>query len=231
MDDKIDFYKDINNFSTNTIMSHDGMKLNLQSYNDVNVIELILKWKQCFDFLGKGGMFVSKKVQLIIYCLLSDYSIINFVNKEPTNLALYNTITQSFFGFDVVNANRIIKIKLFNVCNEMVIIECCKYPVYKIYNLHNLNIIKEFYGTSKINFDTVKKDICLLPVFIGNINNLKNDFKKLSVYNFNTPNRRNVMYMELCLKKEREIEKKITDTQNELFDIYSKQIIRVLQKN
>jgi len=228
MDDKIDFYNDINKFSQNIIRQYDpNTKLDLQLYDNINIIELLLKWKSCFEFLGRDALFTSKKVQKIIYCLLSDCTIINSINKVITNLALYDTVIQSFFGFDVVtNTNRIIKIKLFNVCNEMIVVDCCKYPVYKVYHLYNLNIIKEFYKTSKINFDTIKKDICLLPTFVGNINNLINDFKKLSVNNFNLSYKKNMLYVTSYLKKARELENEILKAQNELFDIYNKQIIK-----
>lgn len=231
MDDKIDFYNDINKFSKNIIKICDlNIKLDLQIYDDINVVDLILKWKSCFEFLGRQTAFLSRKVQKIIYCLLTDYTIINFVNKEVTNLSLYNVITQSFFGFDVINdTNRIIKIKLFNVCNEMVIMDCNKYPTYKIYHLHNLNIIKEFYKTSKINFDTIKKDICIIPIFVGNINNLRNDFKKLSINNFNISLKKNIIHTKNYLTRTKELNDEISKVQNELFNIYKQKIMLKLK--
>jgi hypothetical protein len=124
-------------------------------------------------------------------------------------------------GFDTVNnKNRIIKIKLFNVCNKMVIIDCKQYPKYKIYNLYNLDIIKSHYKTQKINFDELVEYLCLFPIFIGNINNLEIDYKRISKLNENTCNIINILHVENYLIFVRKIEKKIIITQNELVTIF-----------
>jgi hypothetical protein len=226
MDDKIDFYNDINKYSTNIIKNYDiNTKLDLQQYNDNNIVKLLLKWKSCFEFLGKNPLFISKPIQKIIYCILSDCSIINYINKTLTNLSLYDELQQDFWGFDVViNINSIIKIKLFNVCDRMVIMDCTKYPIYKIYHLYNLSMIKDLYKTSKINFDIIKRDMCLVPMFVSNINNLFNDFKKLSASNFNMNLKRNMMFVESYVKRVKVLEDQILKVQNELFDMYNKKL-------
>lgn len=229
MDDKIDFYDDVNKLSTNiTITKNIGsdITLNLQSYDDVNVIDLILKWKSCLSFLGKDALFITKKVQQIIYCLLSDCTFINSVNNQSTNLTFYDKIRESFMGFDVVTkTNRNIKIKLFNVCNEMVIIDCSAYPIYKVYYLYNLDFVKDFYKSSKVNFDTIMEHISLVPVLISDINNLVTDYKKLSVYNLRVSNNKKIVRIDTYLKNARHIEAKIEKIQHELFDIYKNIII------
>jgi hypothetical protein len=138
---------------------------------------------------------------------------------------LYDELQQDFWGFDVViNINSIIKIKLFNVCDRMVIMDCTKYPIYKIYHLYNLSMIKDLYKTSKINFDIIKRDMCLVPMFVSNINNLFNDFKKLSASNFNMNLKRNMMFVESYVKRVKVLEDQILKVQNELFDMYNKKL-------
>lgn len=226
MDDKIDFFNDINKLSKNIDIPND-IKLNVKSFTDITTTNLILKWRQCFQFLGKEHLFITKKIQKIIYCLLSDCTIINSVNGQDTNLTFYDTTHKSYYGFDVINNdNRIVKIKLFNVCNQMVIIDCKQYPTYKIYHLYNLDIIKEYYGTSKINFDNVIQSICVMPIFIGNINNLVTDYKTLSLDKFKISYKRNVIFVLSYLEKTRAIENEIIKVQNELRDIYKAQMMR-----
>jgi hypothetical protein len=228
MDVKIDFYDDVNKLSKNIDINH-NIKLNLQIYDNIDITNIILKWKQCFEFLGKTDLFISKNVQKIIYCLLSDCNIINSVNGENTNLSFYDIVKQEFLGFDIIDkVNRIIKIKLFNVCNKMVIVDCKGYPIYKIYHLYNLDVVKDYYGKSKVNFDSIMKSICIMPIFVGDINNLLHDYKKLSVDNLNVCNYRNIMYLKLYLAKSRELEYEIHNIQRELRDIYNKEIIKNL---
>ncbi len=222
MDDKVDFYGDVNKLSENILKPlGPNIKLNLQLYNNVNIVDILLKWKSCFELLGKDILFVSKNVQKIIYCLLSDCSIINSINDTKIKLSLFDTSNKTFLGFDVIdNINRVIKIKLFNMCNKMIVIDCKLYPFYKIYILYNLNIVKDYYKSSKVNFDMIVKNICLLPVFTGNINNLKVDYKKLSINNLTLCNATNVKIAETYLQNLNQLDKQINAIQNELLNIY-----------
>lgn len=217
----VDFYDDINKLSeniNNTVGSN--IKLNLQLYNNIDTVDTMLKWKSCFDLLGQTNLFTSKNVQKIIYCLLSDCSIINTVNDEPSTLTFYDGILTTFWSFDIIDKqNRNIKIKLFNVCNKMVIIDYCKYPIYKVYYLYNLTSIKDFYGI-KVNFDSLIKDLYIEPSFIGNIYELKKDYKKLSIQNVNICNKYNLTYIQSYFKHTKKIGKQILKTQLELFDMY-----------
>ncbi len=227
MDDKVDFYSDVNKFSENIIKPlGPNIKLNLQLYDNFNTIDMLLKWKSCFELLGKDVMFISKNVQKIIYCLLSDCSIINSINDTKIKLSLFDTSNKTFLGFDVVdNINRFIKIKLFNMCNKMVIIDCKTYPVYKVYVLYNLSVVKDYYKSSKVNFDIIIKNICLLPIFTGNINNLRSDYKTLSVNNYTVCNATNLRFTEEYLKNLKQLDKQINKIQNELITIYKNKSI------
>ena len=228
MDDKIDFYNDINKFSENiTKTLGPNIKLDLQLYNNKNIIDLMLKWKMCFELLGKNTLFLSKNIQKIIYCLLSDCAIINLINDTKIKLPLYDMKCQTFLGFDVVNSvNRFIKIKIFNMCDRMVVIDCKNYPNYKIYDLYNLKLIKDYYKSSKVNFDIIIKNICLLPTFVGDVNNLLNDFKKLSINNLTICNTKNLKFVEEYLKNMRKIDTEINNIQNELINIYKNKYLK-----
>lgn len=219
MGDELDFYNDINELSQNIDKTKLNIKLNLQLYDNANIIDTILKWKTCFEILGRKDLFMTPKIQKIIFCLLSDCGIINYINNnENTNLALYDTINESFWGFNCIdNDNRFIKIKLFNVCDKMIVVDMGKYPVYKIYYLYNLSVVKNFYGSQKVNFDTIIKDISLEPVFIGNINNLKDDYKKLSVSKFELCNKQYIDYIKSYTKLNKKLNTQIT---NIMVDIY-----------
>lgn len=221
MSDELDFYNDINKLSHKMETTKLNIKLNLQMYDDINIIDTILKWKTCFEILGRKDLFMTPNIQKVIFSLLSDCGIINYINKnETTNLALYDTINESFWGFGCIdNNNRNIRIKLFNVCNKMVIVDMIKYPVYKIYYLYNLDIVKNFYGSQKINFDNVIKDISLEPVFIGNINNLKNDYKKMSVSKFELCNKQYIDYIKSYTKLTKQLNTQINNTLREIYGI------------
>ena len=185
---QIDFKSDINKFSDNKnkLVRINNLDINLNSlyYENKNLLEVFQKWLTCFEILGKGNLFRSKSIIKILYCLLTDCSSIITINNIKTELDLYDESLERFLRIEVIDKNnRFIKIKIFPICDSMVIIDCSDFKSYKIYELHNLQLIKKCYGTNKINFDLIKNNIGIYPTFIGNITNLQNDFKCLSCKN------------------------------------------------
>jgi hypothetical protein len=60
MDGKIDFYEDINGFSENIIIKYNPTTtLNLQTFNNHEIINALLKWKTCFELFGKIIYFIN----------------------------------------------------------------------------------------------------------------------------------------------------------------------------
>ncbi|QKF94544.1 hypothetical protein QKU48_gp1086 [Fadolivirus algeromassiliense] len=229
MDSQIDFTTDINKYSRMFIkdikINNVDISLDLIEYNNKSVIESLMQWQTCLGMLGKGNLLKSKDFIKIIYCLLTDCCTINTINGNKMDLDIYNPILEKFSRIDVVDdKNRFIKIRLFTVCKELVVIDCKDMKHYKIYELYNLETIKEFYGNSKVNFDDIVKHIKLEPKFVGNFSNLEKDFKKLAVKNFVLDEARLFDNLDKFMSEYSALEKKIQSEYTKLYkSIKSKQ--------
>lgn len=225
MNDKIDFLSDVLQCGNEGKMIKLGIKFNLVKFSDKKVMDVILRWKQCFGFLGKNDLFIGANIQKIIYCILTDCHFIKDVGGIETNLTFYDERMDGFWGFGVIDKmNRNIQIKVFNICEAMIIMDYAKYPIYKIYNLYNCKCLKDYYG-SKVNFDIIIKDLSLIPMFIGNLNNLGNDYGRLK---YHVSYQRQCVLLKEYMKKSIILDNKIWDAQSELFEIHAKQIKKIL---
>lgn len=209
-----DFGSDINKFSNNIKklikINNIDINLDLTEYNNIKACETINNWEICLGMLGKINLFKSKELMKIIYCLLTDSCIINNINGNKLDLDLYDVALNRFLRIDVINEHdRNIKLRIFTVCNTLIVIDCKDLKNYKIYELHNINIIKEYYETNKINFDTLVNDIKLEPKLIACISDLEDDYKILSMVNFKKNDELIIKNFEDFLLHATEIEKKI----------------------
>ena len=217
--DEISFGSDIKELCTNIILpmyiKGTNISLKLNQYNNKETIETIKKWQSCFALLGKGNLIQSKDTSLIIYCLLTDACIIENIDGNKVDIDLYNPVLERFYQMESVNQkHRDIRIKVFPICNTIVIFDWLEYPTYKVYELYNTEQVKEYYQNRKVNFDTIGKDINLQPKFIGSIKSfehLYNDFKILSVDRFVITDYKEsqIKILEEFMKQWKKLEKEI----------------------
>jgi len=177
------------------------LKLNLNAYSD-SVIDMINSWLLCFEVIdqkNKKSNHFSKKFKSnlinfkfhkniikIIYCLLSGCMTLNTINNEIIDLDIFDPLLEKFSRIDIIdNKDRNIKLRIFNICDNLIIFDCQDINNYKIYELYNLNNIKTYYGQSKINFDDLIQLLGLIPKYIGKYINLKIDIGKLIDLNIN----------------------------------------------
>jgi len=211
---QIDFDSDINELSNklqkSVKINNVNVVLNLQEYCDIKSCDVINNWKLCLGMLGKMHLFKRKNIMKVVYCLLTDSCVINNVNGNKIDIDVFDVILDKFLIVDVIDeTERNIKLRVFTVCNTLIIIDCKDLNKYKIYKLHNVYLIKEYYGINKINFDTIANDIKLEPMFVGSIDELEDDYKKMSIINFKKDNGIIIDKLIRFLSYEMEIEKKI----------------------
>lgn len=188
MSNQINFSSDIKKYSTDIdkqIKINDiTLSLQLTQYNDKNICQKIKDWVMCLEMIGQGNMIKSKSVMSVIYCVLSDCCLLNGIDNGKIDLDLYDISLNKFLRIEVIDDIRDIKLRPFTVCDTLIVIDCKNVTKYKIYEVYNIKALKEYYEMTKINFDIVVADLRLKPKFIGNINGLGNDYKKLSNINF-----------------------------------------------
>lgn len=223
MDSEIDFSSDINKYARffikDIIINNIDISLDLTEYNNIKIIEILNQWQTCLGMMGKAKFFKTKEFMKIIYCLLSDSCKINTINGNKIDLDIYDPIIDRFLRLDVIDENnRFIKLRIFTVCNTLIVIDCKDMKNYKIYELHNLSNIKEYYGTCKVNFDDIVKLLKLQPRFIGKLSDLTNDFKILSLNNIKINKGIIIKTLEEFVYISNNMEKKI---QKEYKDLYN----------
>ena len=212
----LDFNSDIKQFSTNykekLCIQDTVLNLELEGYNNKGTIEVINRWQLCLSYLGKGNLLESKDASSIIYCLLTDACLLRTVNDSKVGLDIYNPIVSRFYQIEcVTKKNRSVKLKIFPICNTMIIFDWQNYPEYKIYELFNLDQVKEYYGKKKVVWDQIIKDINLKPKFCGHSSTLDEDLKRLSIDNIikNKDREKSIQILEDFMKQCKILEKQI----------------------
>jgi len=223
MSDEINLKDDLQQYSQNILykveIQDNTFDLFLKSYNNINIIESLNKWSSCFGMLGKGNMYHYKDISRIVYCLLSDSYDIITIDNEPINIDLFDSILNRFLQIEILTKeSRKIKLKVFPICKTTIVIDWKNFPNYKIYELYNIDQVKEYYKSNKISFDTVIKDISLQPIFCGNISDLKQDFKVLSLDKTVIDKEKNIKVLENFLKVYKTLEKQIQKEYKKLRD-------------
>ena len=182
---------DSKTFIKNTIVNNYEVSLSLEKFSR-KVCDTFLHWQMLLGMLGKSAsdIFFCK----ILYCLLSDCCFVNSMNDNPVELDLYDDVLERFVRLDTIDKqNRMITIKIYNVCDTMIVLDFdAKNKQYKMYEIYNLPLIKSSYKSKRINFDILAKDLELEPFFTSSIQNLKNDYKKLSVNKSNNRTKRGI---------------------------------------
>lgn len=213
MDNQIDFITEVNkysrNFDRNIIVCDIDFIINLNGYNQ-KACAIINDWKTCLGMLGKQHLLKSKQIIKVVYCLLTGHLAINNVNGNNIDLDVYDPLLNRFLRIDIVDeTERTIKLKIFSVCDTQIIIDCKNFDKYKIYELHNVHNIKEYYGTNKVNIDQLTSDIKLSPIFVGSLGNLENDYKILSIVNYTVNIQKMIQSMDYFMKQSIKLEKQI----------------------
>lgn len=219
---EVNFKKEIMKFSgrINKMIKINDIQLNinLSNFDNSDLIEEILNWKLLLGMIGKSELFRDKFVIKIIYCLLTDNCVINNINNNVMDLDLFDIKKNSFLRLEVIDKNnRNIKIKIFTVCDSLIVFDCKDMNNYKIYELYNLKNLKDYYGSNKINFDTVSKDLKLNHVFNGDIDDLSNNFKKLTSKGVNKDKTQLIDYLTKFLSDYEDLEKKIQLEYNKFY--------------
>ena len=216
MDNEIDFNTDITKYAKPLIkditINNITLTLDLTIYDNKKTIEVLKQWQTCLAMAGKGNLFKTKSCMVIIYCLLTNNCKVNTINDNKMDLDMYDMVLDRFQRLDVIDGeNRFIKLRIFTVCNSLIVVDCKDTKTYKIYELHNLANVKEFYGGAKINFDSVVKDIKLEPKFVGKYVELEGDFKRLGMENMRVSGEDtiNVLqhFLDTCVGIEKQIQR------------------------
>ena len=210
----INFDSDINKFSNNInklIKINDiDINLDLTEYTNIKACEMIDNWNLCLGMLGKSNLLKNKDVMKILYCLLTDSCIINNINGNILPLDLFDPILEKFLRIDICDEkNRNIELRVFTVCNTLIVIDCKDLKNYKIYELYNIHLLKEYYCKNKVNLDTILNDIKIDPKFKGSIADIEDDYKKFTITNHIKNYGEIIDKLELFLCRSVEIEKNI----------------------
>lgn len=209
MDNEINLKEDLYQYSQKVSYKYSinniDLNLSLFSFNNIKISNILHKWQSCFGILGKGNIFHFKDVSKIIYCFLTNSCILDNIDGDKVNIDLFNTVTSRFYQVNVLTKiKRVIKLKIFPICDTLVVIDWKNFPDYKIYELYNTKQVKDFYKNKKISFDTIIKDISLEPKYMGNIDELDKDFKILSIVDKekNIKNLENFLSSHLAMEKQ-----------------------------
>ena len=218
MVDIVDFASDIKSqtYTFNKIVKVNNFDLNIQlvSYKE-DVCDIFSNWQTILQMLGKNNK--SENIIKILYCLLSDCCFIKTIQNEKSILDLYDIGLEKFVRVGVVNEkNRIIKIRVFNVCDSFIVFDCKDMKNYKVYELNNLLELKSYYESNKINFDKIVKELNLRPFFMENIKNLKSNYKILSINRRRLDKCKYIESLSKYIKDQNVIEKKISNLQKYL---------------
>lgn len=225
------------NFSTDIIVTKKTNTYNITlGDKQVNIIlsdyivqccEIVKKWYLCLNMLGKSTDFKNKNIVKIICCLLSDYHIIESINDKKIDLELYDVNLDNFVKIEIIDEkNKDIRLKLFNVKNIVVVFDCTNMNKYKFYELYDAKSIRSYYSTGQnngiINFDNIVNDLNLKPKFVGDIDNLQNDFKTLSINNFKVNYGRMLCSLQNMMSAQTRIERQIQQEYKKLYMTFKK---------
>ncbi len=125
----------------------------------------------------------TKGVIKILYCLLSDNYQIERLSKAKSPIEFYNPIIDKLHKLVVINEQRIFKLKKLSLVDSLIIFDCKNMNNYKIYEIYEPARLKKIYG-NRVRIEELIKDIKIEPIFIGDVNELENNFKILSYPNF-----------------------------------------------
>lgn len=185
MDSTVDFHKDIyrhsKNISKTINLNSTNVMLNLLVFNDKEICDCLLKWELCLGILNKHNLIKTKFIFKIIYCILYNCNVIDNINGKLFDLDIYDDVLERFLRLETIDEiNRMIKLRVFTVCNTMVVIDCKDLSNYKIYEIYNVDSIKKYYESSKINFDSFIKIMNLKPIYSGSLYEIKANFGRLA---------------------------------------------------
>jgi len=172
------------------------IKSEITKFENKKACEVFLKYHSVFIFMGnihdKNASY-ARPIFEILYCLLTNSVRINGIE----GVQCYDRDCDKFINVNIINNNyKKIKfvqktnyiegkikreIKLNNITN--VFFELGEDSDYKIYRVNNQEIEDVVFFGDEINFNLFKHEYDLIPYFQGNINNIKNDFKCLSIEN------------------------------------------------
>ncbi len=197
------------------------VKINSTLFANVNLCKSLKDWITCFTLIGRYDLAKGKDMMKVIYCLLSDATIINTINSNKIDIDLYNPFLESFLRLDTVYENKLdIKLKSFGVCDMIVVIDCRNMADYKIYEIYNVSLLKEHYDKSTVRFDKLIEDMGICVSFRGNIKNIKKDYKCLSSENIAFLKYQSLLRMENYVNYDIKLEKRLQRVYNEFNTIY-----------
>ena len=140
MDDNLNFLSDINKFSDKSyrkiVIDNGELNLNLKSYSNKEIFEVIDNWKTCLEILNKSDVLEEKEFMKIVYSLLSDVHIVDDINGCQNRIDLYHMDLNCFINFETVNKRRrTVKLKSYIICDTIIVIDCKNPSLCSIYEI------------------------------------------------------------------------------------------------
>ena len=223
MDNNLNFLSDINKYSSSDKrnIKFNDIELSVETtrYNDRKIIHVIDNWKSCLELLNRSHVLVEKEFMKIIYAILSDAIVINTVNGIENKIDLYNSNLDIFLNLETVNkSRRIIKVKSLIICNTLIVVDCKNLDSCRVYEIYDIDKVKDHYQDSKIDFDCLRDDLQLSPKVKFNLNRLNKYFKILSSKNSGYNMMVSIKQLQKYIEYQDELEKRITSEYDKLLN-------------
>lgn len=220
MDVQLDFSTEISKYGNRIrkeiTINNCSKILSLTQYSNSKACDVINDWMESLSMMNKTSLFKNKYIMRIIYALLTGYHVINLINSEQVPLDIYDENTERFIIVETItNKDTEIKLKL---CSTMIIFDCTDLNDYKIYELYNINLVKQYYNNNKVSFNDIIKDINLIPIYKGSVNNLEADINIMSPLNNHFYKKYTLKLMISSSKIQRRLERKIVKRSSRIFN-------------
>lgn len=223
MDNNLNFLSDINKYSSsnkkNIKFNDVNLSVETNQYNDRNIIPVIDNWKSCLELLNRSNVLVEKEFMKIVYAILSDAVVVNTINGLENKIDLYNSYLDIFLNLETVNkSRRIIKMKPLIICNTLIVVDCKNIDLCCVYEIYDIDKVKDYYKDSKIDFDRLIDDLHLTPKVKFSLNHLNKYFKILSSKNVEYNMTVTIRQLQKYIEYQNELEKRISSEYDKLFD-------------
>lgn len=223
MDNNLNFLSDINKYSSNNKknIKFNNIELSVETtrYDNRDIIPVIDNWKSCLELLNRSHILVEKEFMKIIYAILSDAVVINTINGIENKIDFYNSYLDIFMNLETVNkSRRIIKVKPLIICNTLIIVDCKNLESCRVYEIYDIDNIRDYYQDSKIDFDCLRDDLQLTPKVKFDLNRLNKYFKILSSKNAGYNMTVSIKQLQKYIEYQNELERRMLLECDKLLD-------------
>jgi len=156
------------------------IKLDTTKYENVDY-DILINWYVTHSTMMNFGVIGSNKEFVkIVYSLISGNYIIDKINDFIRQSDFYDPLSEKIIK--VVNfedPSKGIQLTNLDMYECLVLINSSNMQSYKVYEIWEPSMLATIYDG--VNFSTLKVDLKLDPVFVGNIDNLKNNIAVLKI--------------------------------------------------